>query len=1157
MTDGLDSVSFPIEGVSDMTLNRCLLAACALACTLALLALGAMAAYGSDEDASAPAYTLSASIGDNPTDPSSDISLDSVGTAKVENWASGEAKYLRVNVARNTGVQFASGTSYQVVITLPEQMYFRDDYTSIGQGFATGVSFDKNAVQDGRNYTINERSGTLTITLDSSQTNISFSLAVGYDSALAGRFSTSVPITATDTAPIDVALNEVADGASRQIGHAALGSATAAATANLNHSILYATSADGNYSGSTLNRGYEASAFISLYSGSSDLTALDRFYTSLKVTMTLPKATISNKTYYLEYVTGTVSSDLGSYSESVDPANHTVTFTFTDVNTKNLSTLIQGIQVKLAIGNPEVGSSYRPSFTITARDLAGNEGTILDAYTSYSIMYGTAAENVTIASTDNDRQVTADGGEVVNFLGDFQISNAGAGDSTPKKVTLSLAYSDTYRNMHVTTVRLPTDTLQQKILVTYTLINASGETKSGSTEIDNDSYNGSPDNASTLLTRSMLLNDTNYFIKQIEYEIKSIPGSTMLYRYGNENQSNSAGCFYGYYVGGAGTRALSTVRITDTEDSAKTQAVGITTRGTTNTDSGWEMDASLSSSSITAGQSSVLTLSLVNNAKLVDYNRNTGCHWLDNIVVALELPEGLSVSDNGVSLKSNTEASVGVDKVEQVSGAATSLGMVLWKIYFKGGTKFGNFKENLSSLDGGDRLSISIRLDADSLMQATSTAMKSNIYVAGLGQRNNRGHTSGIVDKYDINEVGGTTDRIIGSKTDPTLTVSQATAQLITSNSLTVTHADGTSETDDKVTAYTEHDTFSSDFTITGPAGGYAEDLVWYLPVAKANSVKDERWQVQTGAFDLAMTGAATLNRIDLFDVCYAVDSKAYGDYVQDETSPGGITWYTADQIDEGKDVSWSDVAVVKIVQKADTKISADDSITVSLPLGYQAATGSSYEQDAAADANMNVWMSSGHYVYANGSTMTSGHFTASKNAVELKNIEFSFTKVAKEDTTRPLEGAEFSLYRLTCADPQNHDHSGVIDTAAADSCWVKVDAYAGDGSSSAASTFAYSQLLPGEYRLVETKAPFARLVPSGQWSVTVKSDGTLKFDTVGDRMDGLDITEDSGTYLVPNSLGVALPSTGGPGMLLLAPAVLLVIGSAAALAVRQRCRAS
>lgn len=145
---------------------------------------------------------------------------------------------------------------------------------------------------------------------------------------------------------------------------------------------------------------------------------------------------------------------------------------------------------------------------------------------------------------------------------------------------------------------------------------------------------------------------------------------------------------------------------------------------------------------------------------------------------------------------------------------------------------------------------------------------------------------------------------------------------------------------------------------------------------------------------------------------------------------------------------------------------------------------------------------------------------------------EFSFTKVKAEEPGTGLHGAEFELYQLVCTD-EDHNHSALVDVENPGNCWKPVDT-----TKISDPKVTFTGLLPGEYRLVETKAPNGRVLPAGQWKVDVKKqEGSGKFEIkitgMGTTPPAFAIDENTGAYRLPNMRPADIPSSGGRGTML------------------------
>ena len=138
----------------------------------------------------------------------------------------------------------------------------------------------------------------------------------------------------------------------------------------------------------------------------------------------------------------------------------------------------------------------------------------------------------------------------------------------------------------------------------------------------------------------------------------------------------------------------------------------------------------------------------------------------------------------------------------------------------------------------------------------------------------------------------------------------------------------------------------------------------------------------------------------------------------------------------------------------------------------------------------------------------------------------FTFTKVAAENNSITLQGAKFALYPLVCGD-KNHTHTDLLDPDDPGACW-------GEGVKRTAESdengkVEFTKLPAGVYRLVETRAPDGYALPTGQWQVELKADGTAKIDAIGNPPAFSEMTD--GSYRLFNRKPMAMPGSGGRGV--------------------------
>lgn len=160
---------------------------------------------------------------------------------------------------------------------------------------------------------------------------------------------------------------------------------------------------------------------------------------------------------------------------------------------------------------------------------------------------------------------------------------------------------------------------------------------------------------------------------------------------------------------------------------------------------------------------------------------------------------------------------------------------------------------------------------------------------------------------------------------------------------------------------------------------------------------------------------------------------------------------------------------------------------------------------------------------------------------------DMDFVKVAAENNTDTLPGAEFALYK--CKDTvgttpiDEHTHSSLLAGEGGVCCWEEVIQTGNSNISDNDGKFEFTNLTSGIYLLVEMKAPEGYQLSQGQWIITFDaSDGIQDISVF--RGDGGDVSSalavlrpsaeeglDS-TYRIQNQKVYELPIAGGKGLI-------------------------
>ncbi len=269
------------------------------------------------------------------------------------------------------------------------------------------------------------------------------------------------------------------------------------------------------------------------------------------------------------------------------------------------------------------------------------------------------------------------------------------------------------------------------------------------------------------------------------------------------------------------------------------------------------------------------------------------------------------------------------------------------------------------------------------------------------------------------------------------------------------------------------------------------------------------------------------------------ISKTVEGDQATDEDRAKGFTFTVTLQDKNGVPLqgtySYTGSAIDGVTKPADGNLTVQNGqATITLAHGQSITIN-----DIPDDATYEVMETNqdGFTVMVDGVTDNDGdadgtiteNITSQAQFTNLKQSTLTFTKVASEDHSQPLAGAEFRLYRFNCND-SDHNHDEIIDPDNPGNCWQQVGSTQTSGDDGRVSFGSLEH--NSEYRLVETKAPDGRVLPSGQWKIT--TDGSNRIEIAMVASDGSQppafATDETGALLLPNMTPMDIPSSGGWG---------------------------
>ena len=491
-----------------------------------------------------------------------------------------------------------------------------------------------------------------------------------------------------------------------------------------------------------------------------------------------------------------------------------------------------------------------------------------------------------------------------------------------------------------------------------------------STTIENPNYYPNTsvgwNNINIKFYRGLLPSDEQkYYLKELIYDIDKIKARSYLYATYGSRDYYSGGNYYGFinYHDTKNVNVKSKISITG--DNVKT----LTTETTTflkNVPSTAYSVSNVSINDISNKSVSVIAgnmLSLKGQVNSINYPYGT-VPWMNNIVIGLLLPNGISVNEETVNLKTEINNNIKPSKVE-----AQDLynGYKMWKIYVPKDITIGYASERLGTGTDGNYIKFEMQLNTAYYMNQQTIDLKSSVYAASAQTENGMTLVNDAAgaydwarqtDTYDLNGDGNTSDSIGGvSPSDATsFEIIPQKALLDISDSINV-NKEGEGESGH---LFSSDDVVNYNLTLNCTHGGSVEDFNYYIPIPKTTSGTDSYLITKLDdIYNLNLQNEVSVVGDDLYDIYYSTKEGLNINNAKNDD----VVWLTKDEVTD-----FTKVTMIKLLQKNPT-IESDSFTTISLKLKYG---GNDFNESAGKKITLH---SAGNYTYLLNGRETSGLF--------------------------------------------------------------------------------------------------------------------------------------------------------------------------------------
>lgn len=904
---------------------------------------------------------------------------------ELNNWQYNTSKYLQINPTVPDDENI-----YIVTVELPKELYVVGTELTLPTGYSN-VEFTKNediSVDNGETYTINALSGKIEYTMNDTSNSGTIQLEVRYDNTLWDKQAGS-SLTMAGVKPIVVKLSKKAtDETITLIKELSVSKATSNSAISYEHNNYYKIDSGSETMSDIIVSPGQLVTFLNSFSNSNGIEEL--YYDKLSINVNLPYYTaLDGKKYFLELDTSTLNFlSCNNPNYQIDTSVEGIV---SIVMTKTYFTSGNFLSIDFKDISQELLDLDIDTFVFTGGKIdiladSNNKTTNINICSKEmnNITYHKSTyENLVFNYTSNkDVQISKRPVDAISILGSFGLQNTGTKASVRKEIFQEFDIENT-NFIKVTTVALPVDRVSENIEIEYSLVDnegnqiyfdatgnpvdssTSGATNTWNITLPNANYNNNSTNTSIVLSRSNLITaHKQYFFKTIKYQLQTIDAGDSLFSSSSPFAIGTPGNFYGYVNDsvGSGTTAKTKITISSPNNLEITSLnTTIKSVATDSSKTSFYFDnVSMSENSIQAGNS----LNLSGTLKCISYPY-TNSTWLNDIVIGLVLPSGVSVNEQGIRASTS-----GISNITGFTVASKELGdgTNLWTIKYPSNVYIGYLTESFSELSSGYYTDFSIQLDTSSTMNNTSLFANNLLYGAGINQEN------GILGSYawtqktdihDINENGNTNDIIAGVNSTDTTTC-QITAKIESldiTDSIILNSQGNIGNEKNEIFTLTQDDVIIYNVDIACNNSGKAEDFCGYIPIPKLTTGRDELLVESSisDSFNMKLQSAVSLTGSDIYTIYYSFEEG-----LTYETAKTAVTWYLASDIESNNDLSFDNVTMIKVVANNIIQTSNNTRITVNMKY-----SGDNYVQDAGLK---NIWHSGFYFNYITNELNSAGN---------------------------------------------------------------------------------------------------------------------------------------------------------------------------------------